>query len=40
MEQVGWVIIPTAGEAGVEGCVFITILTDATEIQPEALVTV
>jgi hypothetical protein len=40
MEQVGWVIVPSVGEAGVEGCVFITTLADATEVQPEALVTV
>jgi len=38
--QVGWVIVPTVGAVGVAGCALITILADAGEIQPEALVTV
>jgi hypothetical protein len=32
--------VPTTGAVGVAGCAFITILADATEVHPEALVTV
>jgi hypothetical protein len=39
-EQVGWVIAPTVGAVGVDGWVVITILAEAGEIHPEALVTV
>lgn len=38
--QVGCVMVPIAGIAGVKGCVLIIILADAGEIQPAALVTV
>ena len=38
--QVGWVIVPTVGAAGVAGCALITTLADATEVHPAALVTV
>jgi hypothetical protein len=38
--QVGWVIVPTDGAEGVTGCVFITILSDAGDMQPTELVTV
>ena len=38
--QVGWVIVPTTGAVGAVGAVLITILADATEIHPAALVTV
>ena len=38
--HVGWVIVPTVGAVGVTGCVLITTLEEATEIQPEAFVTV
>ena len=38
--QVGCVIVPIDGAAGVAGCALITILPDATEVQPDALVTV
>lgn len=38
--QVGSVIVPTVGAVGVDGCELMTILADATEIHPEALVTV
>ena len=38
--QVGWVIVPTIGAAGVAGWALITTLADANEIQFEALVTV
>ena len=38
--QVGWVMVPTVGVAGDEGCAVITTLAEADEIQPEELVTV
>ena len=38
--QVGWVIVPTAGAAGVTGWALITTLAEAAEVQPAALVTV
>ena len=38
--QVGCVMVPTVGAAGVTGCVLITILADPTEVQPTSLVTV
>ncbi len=38
--QVGWVIAPTVGAAGVAGWALIKILPEEAEIQPEALVTV
>ena len=38
--QVGWVIVPTAGAAGVAGCALITTLAVALETHPAALVTV
>jgi hypothetical protein len=38
--QVGSVIDPTAGAAGVEGCALMTILADVVEIHAEAFVTV
>jgi hypothetical protein len=38
--QVGWVIVPTAGAAGVTGWVLITISGEAGEVQPAAFVTV
>lgn len=38
--QVGWVIVPGIGAAGVIGCVLITISVDASEVHPETLVTV
>jgi len=38
--QVGWVIEPRPGDAGVTGCGFITALAEATEVHPKALVTV
>jgi hypothetical protein len=40
IEQVGWVIIPMMGTVGVDGCAFIIILAEATDIHPEAFVTV
>ena len=39
-EQVGWVIVPTVGAAGVAGCALITTLAEATEVHPAELVTV
>ena len=39
-KQVGCVIVPATGAAGVAGCELTTILADATEVHPEALVTV
>ena len=36
----GWVITPTVGAVGVAGAAAITILADAAEVQPAALVTV
>ena len=38
--QVGWVIVPTVGAAGVAGCALITTFADATEIHPTEFVTV
>jgi hypothetical protein len=38
--QVGWVIVPTTGVVGVDGCVLITTLPDATEVHPDSKVTV
>lgn len=38
--QVGCVIVPTTGTAGVTGCALITTFADAGEIHPKALVTV
>ena len=38
--QVGWVIVPTVGAVGVDGCKLMTMLADAGEMQPEALVTI
>jgi hypothetical protein len=38
--QVGCVMVPVTGADGVNGCVFITIFTDAAEVHPAALVTV
>jgi hypothetical protein len=38
--QVGWVIVPATGAAGVEGCGLMTTLAVGDEEQPAALVTV
>lgn len=38
--QVGWVMVPTAGAAGVGGCALITTLDEDVEVHPETLVTV
>ena len=38
--QVGWVIVPTTGAAGVAGCALMVALSDATEVHPVELVTV
>ena len=38
--QVGCVMVPTNGADGVAGCALITIFADATEMQPNVLVTV
>ena len=38
--QVGWVMVPITGAAGVAGCVFIATSPEAADIQPEELVTV
>jgi hypothetical protein len=38
--QVGWVIVPTVGAVGDDGCAVITTLAVAGETQPEELVTV
>jgi len=38
--QVGWVMVPTVGAVGDDGCAVITTLAEAGETQPEALVTV
>jgi hypothetical protein len=38
--QVGWVIVPTVGAVGDDGCAVITTLAEAGETQPEELVTV
>jgi hypothetical protein len=40
MVQVGWVIVPTTGAVGVDGCVLMTTLPDATEVHPDSKVTV
>ena len=40
VEQVGCVIVPTVGAADVTGCAAMTILADATEVHPTALITV
>ena len=39
-EHVGWVIVPTTGADGAEGCASITTFADTGEIHPTALVTV
>ena len=39
-EQVGWVIVPAIGAAGVAGCVLITMSPEADDVHPAALVTV
>ena len=39
-KQVGWVIAPNTGAAGVAGCTLISTLAEAAEVQPAALVTV
>jgi len=39
-EQVGCVIVLTCGGNGIAGCGFITTGADATEVQPDAFVTV
>ena len=38
--QVGWVIAPTTGAVGVGGCELMTMLADAGDVHPAALVTV
>lgn len=38
--QVGWVIVPTDGTEGVEGCALITALADDADVQPDEFVTV
>jgi|SRR5664279_1439922 hypothetical protein len=38
--QVGCVIVPTVGAAGVTGCTLMTTLPDAGEVHPDVLVTV
>jgi len=38
--QVGWVVVPTVGVAGDVGCELITMLAEAAEVHPDALVTV
>jgi hypothetical protein len=38
--QVGWVMAPTAGAAGLSGDALIVALSDEAEVQPAALVTV
>ena len=38
--QVGWVMAPTVGAKGAEGCALMTTLADAGETHPAALVTV
>jgi|WetSurMetagenome_2_1015567.scaffolds.fasta_scaffold40109_7 hypothetical protein len=39
-EQVGWVMVPTTGVEGVNGCGFITMLIVESDTQPSAFVTV
>ena len=38
--QVGWVMVPATGAAGVRGCAFITMSADEADKQPDELVTV
>jgi hypothetical protein len=38
--QVGWVLVPTIGAVGVDGCALMTTLPDKGEVQPDVLVTV
>jgi hypothetical protein len=38
--HVGWVIVPATGADGVTGCALMTTLADASDTQPEVLVTV
>ena len=38
--QVGWVMVPTVGAVGVDGCALMTTLPDTVEVQPDVLVTV
>ena len=38
--QVGWVIVPDAGAAGVAGWALITTLSDGADVHPDILVTV
>jgi hypothetical protein len=38
--QVGWVIVPTVGAVGEDGCAVITTLAEDGETQPEELVTI
>ena len=40
VKQFGCMIVSVSGALGVGGCAFITTLSEATEVQPEALVTV
>lgn len=37
--QLGWVIVPTIGGAGVTGCTLIIAFPDTTEVHPTELVT-
>jgi hypothetical protein len=39
-EQVGWVIVPTVGAEGVEGCTGMITLSDSSDTHPDAFVTV
>ena len=39
-EQLGWVMVPAVGAVGVIGCALMMILAVASEVHPEALVTV
>ena len=38
-KQVGWVMVPTVGADGGNGCALITTSADVGEVHPEALVT-
>ena len=40
LAQVGWVIVPTVGAAGVRGWELITTLVEVPEVQPTEFVTV
>ena len=40
VKQVGWVMVPTVGADGGNGCALITTSADVGEVHPEALVTV